>query len=100
MVNIPVLPEIGSKNIYYAVTYRVFYKAQAGELEIAKMKVKSTHIYRTGKYDNVYPPTLDFQFPDEGIRFYFDDEKLNHLTIRPSGTGKLLEVSCTVACND
>ncbi len=68
----------------------LFYKAQAGELVIAGKKVKSSHIYRTGKYDHVYPPTLDFQFPDEGIRFYFDDEKLNHLTIRPSGTGNSL----------
>jgi len=25
-------------------------------------------------------------FPEEGVRFYFDDEGVNHLTIRPSGT--------------
>ena len=68
----------------------LFYKAQAGELVIAGKKVKSSHIYRTGKYDHVYPSSLDFQFPDEGIRFYFDDEKLEHLTIRPSGTGNSL----------
>jgi phosphomannomutase len=68
----------------------MFYQAQAGDLEIAGEKVRSSHIYRTGKYDHVYPPTLDFQFPDEGIRFYFDKEKLNHVTIRPSGTGNSL----------
>jgi phosphomannomutase len=55
-------------------------------LEIGGYPVKSTVIYRTGKYDHVYPPSKDFQFPDEGIRFYFDDERLNSVIIRPSGT--------------
>jgi phosphomannomutase len=68
----------------------MFFTAQAGDLYIAGMKVSSSYIYRTGKYDHVYPPTLDFQFPDEGIRFYFDDRKLNYLIIRPSGTGNSL----------
>jgi phosphomannomutase len=27
-------------------------------------------------------------FPDEGIRFYFDEERLNYLTVRPSGTSQ------------
>jgi phosphoglucomutase len=57
-----------------------------GGLEIGGRKVKSAAIYRTGKYDHVYPPGHDFQFPDEGIRFYFDTKRLEHLTIRPSGT--------------
>jgi phosphomannomutase len=60
--------------------------ALAGGLEIAGVPVKSAVIYRTGKYDRVYPPTSDFQFPDEGVRFYFDEERLSHLLIRPSGT--------------
>ena len=60
--------------------------ATAGGLEIGGFPVKSACIYRTGKYDAIYPVTHDFQFPDEGIRFYFDDDRLNHLTIRPSGT--------------
>ncbi|MDP8240798.1 MAG: hypothetical protein P9X24_17055 [Candidatus Hatepunaea meridiana] len=60
--------------------------ALAGGLEIAGHPVKSAVIYRTGKYDILYPRTYDFIFPDEGIRFYFDDERLSHLTIRPSGT--------------
>ena len=61
--------------------------ALSGDLEIGGCPVKSASIYRTGKYDAIYPLSHDFQFPDEGIRFFFDDEKLNHLTIRPSGTG-------------
>jgi len=67
-----------------------FQLALAGELEIGGLQVKSAVIYRTGKYDAIYPPTYDFQFPDEGIRFYFDEEKLDHVTIRPSGTGNSL----------
>ena len=51
--------------------------------------VTSAVIYRTGKYDAIYQPTYDFQFPDEGVRFYFGDQ-LNHLTVRPSGTGNSL----------
>ena len=67
-----------------------FQLARAGDLEIAGLHVKSAVIYRTGKYDVIYPPSYDFQFPDEGIRFYFDDERLNHVTVRPSGTGNSL----------
>ncbi len=61
--------------------------ALSGDLKIGGNPVKSASIYRTGKYDAIYPSSHDFQFPDEGVRFFFDDEKLNHLTIRPSGTG-------------
>ncbi len=64
-------------------------RALAGDLGIAGQKVTSAAVYRTGKYDALYPPTPDFFFPDEGIRFYFDD-KLNHMTVRPSGTGNSL----------
>jgi phosphoglucomutase len=60
--------------------------ALARGLEIGGLKVKSAVIYRTGKYDDIYLPTTDFQFPDEGVRFYFDTERLNSLMIRPSGT--------------
>ncbi|MFC1634568.1 hypothetical protein ACFL5Z_06970 [Planctomycetota bacterium] len=66
-----------------------FQLALSGDLKIAGFPVKSACIYRTGKYDAIYPPTYDFQFPDEGVRFFFDDET-NHLTIRPSGTGNSL----------
>ncbi len=67
-----------------------FQLALSGDLEIGGFPVKSACIYRTGKYDKIYPPTYDFQFPDEGIRFFFDDKKLSHLTVRPSGTGNSL----------
>ncbi len=68
-----------------------FYQlAKAGDLEVGGFPVKSCAIYRTGKYDAIYPASYDFIFPDEGVRFYFDDEKLSHLTIRPSGTGNSL----------
>jgi hypothetical protein len=63
---------------------------QAGGFEIAGFPVKSSVIYRTGKYDAIYPPTEDFKFPDEGIRFFFDEKKLQHVTVRPSGTGNSL----------
>lgn len=66
-----------------------FQLAKAGDLQIAGLKVTSAAIYRTGKYDAIYQPTYDFQFPDEGIRFYFGNQ-LNHCTVRPSGTGNSL----------
>jgi phosphomannomutase len=67
-----------------------FQLALTGDLKIADTPVKSACIYRTGKYDTIYPPTYDFQFPDEGVRFFFDEKKLSHVTIRPSGTGNAL----------
>jgi len=70
-------------------TLGYFQLAKAGDLEIAGCRVTSAVIYRTGKYDQVYEPTYDFQFPDEGVRFYFGSE-FNHLTVRPSGTGNSL----------
>ena len=62
----------------------------AGGLKIAGLEVLGTAMYRTGKYDRIYPPSGDFVFPDEGVRFYFAEDKLSHLTIRPSGTGNSL----------
>ena len=53
---------------------------------LGSMPVKSATVYRTGKYDAVNWPG----FPDEGYRFYFDDERRSHLTIRPSGTSNAL----------
>jgi phosphoglucomutase len=67
-------------------TLGYYQQALTGNLEIAGHRVKSAVIYRTGKYDRIYPPSNDFVFPDEGVRFFFDDEKLQHLTVRPSGT--------------
>jgi phosphomannomutase len=86
-------PGIEGDRIKKAIIRRAlgFYQlALAGGLEIGRLPVKSASIYRTGKYDHIYTKTHDFQFPDEGIRFYFDYERLNHLTIRPSGTSNAL----------
>ena len=65
-------------------------QALSGSLEIAGKPVKSVCIYRTGKYDAIYPPTDDFAFPDEGVRFNFSDDGLSYLIVRPSGTGNSL----------
>jgi phosphoglucomutase len=65
-------------------------QAQSGDFEIGGVPVKSAVIYRTGKYDAIYPPSASFQFPDEGLRFFFDEKKLQHVTVRPSGTGNSL----------
>ncbi len=64
--------------------------ALAGDLRIAGREVVGAAIYRTGKYDHVYPPTPDFLFPDEGVRFYLRRDRLEHVTVRPSGTGNSL----------
>ena len=66
-----------------------FQLALTGDFALAGHRATSACIYRTGKYDAIYPPTYDFQFPDEGVRFYFGDP-LNHVTVRPSGTGNSL----------
>jgi len=55
--------------------------ADEGGVEIGGRAVTRTSKYWTGKYDEVNGPG----FPDEGLRFYFEDD-INHLTIRPSGT--------------
>lgn len=65
--------------------------AKAGGLTIGGLEVTKAVIYRTGKYDHVYPQTPDWAFPDEGVRFYFGSE-FSHLTIRPSGTGNALRI--------
>ncbi|MCH7591682.1 MAG: hypothetical protein IH989_02725 [Planctomycetes bacterium] len=50
------------------------------------LKVSGATAYRTGKYD-----AINWKgFPDEGYRFFFDDERRSHLTIRPSGTSNAL----------
>ena len=67
-----------------------FQLAVAEDLEIGGLPVTGACIYRTGKYDAIYPPSHDFQFPDEGVRFYFDEARLSHVTVRPSGTGNSL----------
>jgi phosphoglucomutase len=86
-------PGIEGDRLKKAILRRVlgyFQLALSGDLEIAGTPVRSACIYRTGKYDAIYPLTHDFQFPDEGVRFFFDQEKLSHATVRPSGTGNSL----------
>jgi phosphomannomutase len=69
----------------------LFNRAQAGErIEIGGIPVVHTVMYRTGKYDRLYPPSGNFVFPDEGVRFYFNADRLSNLTVRPSGTGNSL----------
>jgi phosphomannomutase len=67
-----------------------FQLALSGDLDIGGHHVTNACIYRTGKYDKIYPPTYDFQFPDEGVRFFFSADGLDHVTVRPSGTGNSL----------
>ncbi len=64
----------------------LFANCSARPFELGGMPVKSATVYRTGKYDAVNWAG----FPDEGYRFYFDDERRSHLTIRPSGTSNAL----------
>ena len=47
----------------------------------------------------IYPPTYDFVFPDEGVRFFFDDDASDHLTVRPSGTGNSLRFHVQLHAN-
>ncbi|MFQ5591853.1 MAG: hypothetical protein ACE5HE_11870 [Phycisphaerae bacterium] len=54
--------------------------------ELGGMRVKSAVAYRTGKYDAVNWKA----FPDEGYRFYFDEKRRSHVTLRPSGTSNAL----------
>lgn len=61
-------------------------EAQSGTLTLAGRKVLSTAKYWTGKYDKANFPG----FPDEGIRFYFDEDQWNYMTFRPSGTSNAL----------
>ncbi len=61
-------------------------KAKEGKFEICGFKATSTYIYKTGKYDGVNWKG----FPDEGIRFYFNNDPYTYLTIRPSGTSNAL----------
>jgi phosphoglucomutase len=70
----------------------LFHLAKAGGLKIGPYTVHDAALYRTGKYDHVYTPTYDFQFPDEGLRFYFDAARLNWGIVRPSGTGNALRL--------
>jgi len=74
----------------------MFRKAKAGDLEICGLEVSSAYLYRTGKYDAV---NWD-GFPDEGIRFYFENDPYSYLTLRPSGTSNALRFHCQIKARD
>lgn len=57
------------------------------KISFGQREVVKTEVYRTGKYDAVHRWE---GFPDEGIRYYFDESRVNHFTIRPSGTSQCL----------
>lgn len=66
------------------------------DITLGNMPILSSCTYLTGKYDTQNWPG----FPDEGIRFYFDEERLNYLTIRPSGTSNALRFHAQLHAED
>jgi len=61
-------------------------RAEAGNpVEVAGLKIYGADMqeeFKTGKYD-----AFTFEgFPDAGIRFYLDEDKKTHITVRPAGT--------------
>lgn len=51
-------------------------------------RVASSVVFWTGKYD-----AQNWErFPDEGLRFYFDDAKLSSVIVRPSGTANAMRL--------
>lgn len=71
-------------------------KAKNDEWELCGLKATSTYVYKTGKYDAVNW----VGFPDEGIRFYFDNDPYTYLTIRPSGTSNALRFHFQIKAPD
>ncbi len=59
--------------------------------------VLSSDTFVAGKYADVHQWA---DFPDEGIRFYFDEEKINHLTVRPSGTSQCFRFHIQLKAED
>lgn len=66
---------------------RLLNATQNGEqVVIGGLPVTSSAMHLTGKYDK-----QNWEgFPDEGIRFYFDQDRYDWLHIRPSGTSNAL----------
>jgi phosphoglucomutase len=56
-------------------------------LSLGGMPVRSAEVFVVGKYAEAHQWP---DFPDEGIRFYFDGEGWSYLTVRPSGTSQCL----------
>jgi phosphoglucomutase len=71
---------------------------QAGQpLSFGGVAVKSSEVFVVGKYAEVHQWP---DFPDEGIRFYFDDAKWSYLTVRPSGTSQCLRFHLQLKAED
>jgi phosphomannomutase len=65
---------------------RLFAEWKTARTVLGGQAVRGATAYRTGKYD-----AINWHgFPDEGYRFYFDDECRSHVTLRPSGTSNAL----------
>ena len=64
----------------------LFTQGSSRPFALGGLNVVGSTVYRTGKYDAINWPG----FPDEGYRFFFDEERRSHLTIRPSGTSNAL----------
>jgi len=67
-----------------AVEQRIEQKNYSKVAGFPLLDVDEQTAYRSGKYDDAlgYP-----NYPDAGIRFYFNESKDSHITDRPSGTG-------------
>jgi phosphomannomutase len=83
-------PGLEGDTIKLGILARALEAARAPGFTLGGRKVTSAAVYRTGRYDEAYPPSGDFAFPDEGVRFYLDGSPLCHITVRPSGTGNSL----------
>ena len=63
-------------------------QVQSGQsLTLAGTPVIESEIFSVGKYAEAH---RWMDFPDEGIRFYFDEDRWSYLTVRPSGTSQCL----------
>jgi phosphomannomutase len=83
-------PGIEGDRIKLHILARALEAARAPGFRLGGRTVTSATVYRTGRYDAVYPPSGVFAFPDEGVRFFLDGNPLCHITVRPSGTGNSL----------
>ena len=73
-------------------------RVQAGEpLFLGGLRVLDSEIFTVGKYADAHQWP---EFPDEGIRFYFDQERWSYLTIRPSGTSQCLRYHIQLKAKD
>lgn len=83
-------PGIEGDRIKLRILARALEAARVPGFRLGGRTVTSATVYRTGRYDAVYPPSDGFAFPDEGVRFFLDNNPLCHITVRPSGTGNSL----------